>query len=220
MGDQPEEEGRAEQGGDHADRQGPAERRGPHDQIGGEQQIAPISAAGTIARPGWPPVSRRAKIGATRPTKPIAPQIATQAPTPIAVRQTIHSRSRPTSWPSDCRDLLAKGQAVERPARSRSSSSDREQGRHRGEAGLGEAAVEQRAHQPVIGVVESEGGGGQRERKRGQRPGERADRKAGEQQGRGLRARPGQRDQQSTSAPSAPATAPSDKASGAEKPNR
>ena len=49
---------------------------------------APISAAGRIARPGWPRVSRRAKIGAIRPMKPIAPQIATQAPTPNAVRQT------------------------------------------------------------------------------------------------------------------------------------
>ena len=47
--------------------------------------------------------------------KPIAPQIATQAPTPKAVRQTISSRSRRMSWPSDCGDLLAEREAVERP---------------------------------------------------------------------------------------------------------
>src|SRR3954470_22602742 len=56
---------------------------------------APIRAAGRIARPGCPRVSRRAKIGAIRPMNPIAPQIATQEPTPKAVRQTTISRSRP-----------------------------------------------------------------------------------------------------------------------------
>ena len=38
MRDQPEEEGRAEQGGDHADRQRPAERGEPHGEVGGGQQ--------------------------------------------------------------------------------------------------------------------------------------------------------------------------------------
>src|SRR5437763_13775207 len=40
---------------------------------------APIKAAGRIARPGWPLVSRRAKIRAINPMKPIAPPIATTA---------------------------------------------------------------------------------------------------------------------------------------------
>ena len=95
VGDQPQEEGRAEQGGDHADRQRPAERREPADEVGERSAAARRSAppAGSPGRDGRA-VSRRAKIGATRPMKPIAPQIATQAPTPSAVRQTTCSRSR------------------------------------------------------------------------------------------------------------------------------
>ena len=138
---------------------------------------APIIAAGRIARPGWPRTSRRAKIGAIRPMKPIAPQIATQAPTPSAVRQTICSRRRRTSWPSDCATSSPSASRSSAGA-SRSSSRIDEQGRDGGEGGLVEAAVDQRAHQPVIGVVESEGGGGERQRERGQRPRQRADRQA------------------------------------------
>src|SRR4051812_4675300 len=58
---------------------------------------APINAADRMACPGWPRVSRRAKIGATSPMKPIAPQIATHEPTPKAVRQITFSRSPATS---------------------------------------------------------------------------------------------------------------------------
>ena len=95
-----------------------------------------------------------------------------------------------------------------------------EQSGQRGEGGLIEAAVDQRAHQPVIGVVKGEGGGGERQRERGQRPGQRADREAGEQQGRGLRPRAGEREQQAERAAAPRATEPIDKAIGAEKPNR
>ena len=68
------------------------------------RRAPPIRPAGTIARPGWPPVSRRAKIGATSPTKPIAPQIATQPPTPRALSATTQSRVRRMSQPMACAD--------------------------------------------------------------------------------------------------------------------
>ena len=57
-------------------------------------RMAPIAAAGTRARPGWPPDSRRATNGAIRPTNPMAPQTDTQAPTAIALSATTSTESR------------------------------------------------------------------------------------------------------------------------------
>ena len=92
-------------------------------------------------------------------------------------------------------DILAEGEPIERQSEAQQQA-DGDRRRDRRERGLGEAAVDQRAHQPVIGVVESEGGGGQSERQGGERAGERADREARKQEGRGLGARPGEREQQ------------------------
>ena len=150
--------------------------------------------------------------------KPIAPQIATQAPTPSAVRQTICSRKSRDVVPERLGDLLAEREPVERRAEPEQQSDD-EQRRQRGEGGLIEAAVDERAHQPVIGLVKSERGGGERQRQRGQRAGQRADREARQQQGRGLARGPAEREQQAERE-QAPATAPIDEASGAEKPSR
>ena len=61
---------------------------------------------------------------------------------------------------------------------------------------LGQAAVGEAAHQPVEGVVEGEGRGGERQRQAGRGPGGERNGEAGEQQRRRVGAAPGQRDQQ------------------------
>ena len=58
-------------------------------------KAAPIAAAGSRARPGWPRVISRAANGAIRPTKPIAPQTDTQAPTASELKVTTSSYGQP-----------------------------------------------------------------------------------------------------------------------------
>src|SRR4249919_1316584 len=62
--------------------------------------------------------------------------------------------------------------------------------------GLGQGAVGEIAHQPVVGVVEGERRGGEREGETGRRAGGQGEGKPGQQQGRGIRPPAGQRDQQ------------------------
>ena len=80
----------------HPDRDGPVQRRRANEQVGerpaGWRRSA---AAGTIARPGMTAAEApRPNTGATRPTKPIAPQTDTQAPTAIADKTMTSSADR------------------------------------------------------------------------------------------------------------------------------
>ena len=65
----------------------PAGRK-PDRKVGEQQQDRADQRGRSSARPGWPPVIRRAAKGAIRPTKPIAPQTETQAPTATDDRAT------------------------------------------------------------------------------------------------------------------------------------
>ena len=58
------------------------------------RRMAPVKAAGIIARPGCPPERRRARKGATKPTNPIAPHTEVAAPTAIALSTTTSSEIR------------------------------------------------------------------------------------------------------------------------------
>src|ERR1039458_1658889 len=59
----------------------------------------PVSALGTNSRVGSWPISGRIRCGATRPMKPMAPDTATEPPTPSATPVITMSRSRSTSTP-------------------------------------------------------------------------------------------------------------------------
>ena len=131
--------GRSEQSGDHADRHCPTERgqRGPTRSATAQQQRADQRRRPGSPGPGWPRVSRRAKIGATSPTKPIAPQTATQAPTAMADRRSppgaaARGRSRATaatSSPSASRSSAGPSRSRSSDARTAGTSGERRPGR-------------------------------------------------------------------------------------------
>src|SRR5437588_7132800 len=62
---------------------------------------APARAPGKSTRAGSEPTARRTRCGATRPTKPIEPAIATEAPTPSATPMTTMRRTRSRLIPSE-----------------------------------------------------------------------------------------------------------------------
>ena len=197
------EEGRPEQGGDHAigsvrpsgavrtTRSASSSRS--RRQSGGDDGTAGMGA-------GQP----AAKIGATRPTKPIAPQIATQRrPRARSARRSGAGAERVMAERD--RHLLAERELSS--ARSSGPAAHRQQSGTAAKPALGEASVEQRAHQPVIGVVVRRRGGGESQASGSAAPPAR-DRQAGEQSVAASARGPGAR---STSSRAASAPPPLDR---------
>ena len=78
----------------------------------------------------------------------------------------LYVHSRKASFVAIDREILAERYEVERRGATQEKGAG-ERGRHQRRENLAEAAVDDAAHQPVEGVVESERGGGEGERQAG-----------------------------------------------------